>query len=109
MLSVAFVSSSRMRSLHQQFLQDSSLTDVITFPGDPEFGFAGEIIVCPAYAEQQAKHFHTGLDEEVKLYLIHGFLHLSGLNDKTPEECTVMRMAEAYCQEFLKDLPEVIR
>lgn len=106
---MAFVSSSRMRSLHQQFLQDASLTDVITFPGDPEFGLAGEVIICPAYAEQQAKHFDTGLDDEIKLYLIHGFLHLAGLNDKTPEECTVMRMAEAYCQEFLKDLPEVIR
>lgn len=106
---MAFVSSSRMRSLHQQFLQDASLTDVITFPGDPEFGLAGEVIICPVYAEQQAKHFDTGLDDEIKLYLIHGFLHLAGLNDKTPEECTVMRMAEAYCQEFSKGLPEVIR
>lgn len=109
MLSVAFVSSSRMRSLHQQFLQGSSLTDVITFPGDPEFGLAGEVIICPTYAEQQARRFDTGLDDEIKLYLIHGFLHLAGLNDKTPEECTVMRTAETYCQEFLKDLPEVIR
>lgn len=66
------------RSLHQQFLQDASLTDVTTFPGDPQFGLAGEIIVCLTYAEQQAKRFHTGLDDEIKLYLIHGFLHLAG-------------------------------
>lgn len=78
---------------------------MITFPGDPQFGLAGEIIVCLTYAEQQAKRFHTGLDDEIKLYLIHGFLHFAGLNDKNPDESTVMRMEEAYCKEFSKDLP----
>lgn len=102
-LSVSFVSESKMRQLHVQFLNDASITDVITFSGDPELDFAGEIVVCPKYAERQCLRYHNAFSREVELYLIHGFLHLAGLKDKTLEEARKMREAEIYCFNFLSD------
>jgi len=102
-LSISFVSEQRMRSLHQQFLNDPSITDVITFLGDPMMDLAGEVVVCPGYAEKQCKRYGTRFEREVTLYLVHGFLHLSGLKDKTPEDASSMRAAEVYCLQFLND------
>ena len=102
-LSISFVSEQRMRSLHQQFLNDPSITDVITFLGDPMMDLAGEVVVCPGYAEKQSKRYGNSLDREMMLYLVHGFLHLSGLKDKTPEDASNMRAAESYCLQFLNN------
>ncbi|MDR1590892.1 MAG: rRNA maturation RNase YbeY [Puniceicoccales bacterium] len=104
-LSVAFVSKKKIRALHGVFLGDDSATDVITFPGDPELNFAGEIVVCLSYALEQSKIYGTTFEEEVKLYLVHGFLHLCGLGDKTIEEAREMRLGEAFCINFLKNFP----
>jgi probable rRNA maturation factor len=103
-LNVSFVSKKKMREVHVQFLGDGSLTDVITFAGDPRFDFAGEIVVCPLYAWDQCKIYGTTFQDEVKLYLIHGFLHLAGLKDQTPKDTQMMRAGEAFCLDFLKDL-----
>jgi probable rRNA maturation factor len=104
-LSVAFVSKEKIRTVHGEFLGDDSPTDVITFPGDPELNFAGEIVVCPPYALEQSKFYGTTLRDEIKLYLVHGYLHLCGLEDKSEEEAQKMRSGEKYCLDFLKDFP----
>ena len=46
-LSIAILNQKEMEQLHSDYLQDSSLTDVITFDGDPEARTAGEICVSP--------------------------------------------------------------
>lgn len=101
-LSVSFVSPKKMRQLHGQYIGDNSSTDVITFLGDESLDFAGEIVVCPEYALNRTKDFGTTLEQEVTLYLIHGFLHLSGIKDKTPADAAKMRYAETVCQEFIQ-------
>ncbi|MDR2371570.1 MAG: rRNA maturation RNase YbeY, partial [Puniceicoccales bacterium] len=104
-LSVAFVPNEKIRAIHGEFLGDHSLTDVISFPGDPELNFAGEIVVCPLYAMEQSKFYNTTLCDEIKLYLVHGYLHLCGLKDKSEEEAQKMRSGEKYCLDFLKNFP----
>jgi probable rRNA maturation factor len=104
-LSVAFVPREKIRAIHSRFLGDNSPTDVITFPGDPELNFAGEIVVCPLYALDQSKNYNTTLCDEIKLYLVHGYLHLCGLKDKSEKEAQKMRSGEKYCLDFLKDFP----
>ncbi|MDR2806823.1 MAG: rRNA maturation RNase YbeY [Puniceicoccales bacterium] len=102
-LSLAFVSKKKIKEIHRQFLGDFSLTDVITFRGDRDLNFAGEIILCPVYARDQSKIYGTTFEEEVKLYLVHGYLHLCGLKDKTEKEAQEMRAAEIFCMNFLKN------
>lgn len=104
-LSIAFVSKQRIKDLHYQFFSDNSCTDVITFLGDTQFNSTGEIVVSPDYALSRLKEFNTSLEQEVTLYLIHGFLHLAGLKDKSPDDVIVMRAAEKYCLEFVNQFP----
>jgi probable rRNA maturation factor len=101
-LSVAFVSLQKLRSLHQKYLSDNTLTDVMTFVGDPKMSFAGEIVVAPAFARHQLTIYQTTFSEEVALYLVHGYLHLGGFDDGKPEDRARMREAERNYMQLLK-------
>jgi len=102
-LSVVFLDESTMGELHGRFLADPSPTDVITFPGDPSFGEAGEICAGAERAARVADAHNHGLDAELTLYLAHGWLHLAGYDDRTPGERARMRAAE---QEALAQVRE---
>lgn len=93
-LSIAFLDDNTLASLHDQFLDDPTTTDVMTFPGDPPNDFAGEICVSVDTALSAAETHNSPFHKELTLYLVHGFLHLSGLNDLTEKEKKVMRHAE---------------
>jgi probable rRNA maturation factor len=75
-ISVVLVSDRRMAELHHRFLQQPGPTDVITFQH-------GEIFVSAETARRQARRFGTSLGHELRLYLVHGLLHLHGFDDKT--------------------------
>ncbi|MDR1414063.1 MAG: rRNA maturation RNase YbeY [Puniceicoccales bacterium] len=101
-LSIAFLGEKKMRDIHCKFLADESLTDVITFPGDRETDFAGEICTSPDYAFENCKRYGTTFSEELNLYLIHGYLHLFGLNDTSESEKIRMREGENFCMSLAK-------
>ena len=110
-LSVAFLTKFEMIGLHKRFLGDDTLTDVITFDGDRAMDFAGEICVSPDYAYVSCLEHNTTFLEELTLYLVHGYLHLFGLNDISDSDILEMRQAEAYCMDLLKKrhaIPEFI-
>jgi len=74
-----------MARVHRDFLGILGATDVITFP-------YGEILVCASIAEARAREFGNTPTIEVALYVIHGLLHLSGLDDIDPADA--LQMAE---------------
>lgn len=102
-LSVVFLNKISMQDIHEQYLQDDTLTDVITFDGDEDMSFAGEICVSPDYAVVSSQEHNISFSEELSLYLVHGYLHLYGLNDLLPEDIVIMRAAEKKCMNILKD------
>jgi probable rRNA maturation factor len=73
---VALVSDKRIAEIHRRFMNDPNPTDVITFQH-------GEIVISVGTAKRQAREFGTSLDHELRLYLVHGLLHLHGFDDKT--------------------------
>ncbi|MFM7208221.1 MAG: rRNA maturation RNase YbeY [Verrucomicrobiota bacterium] len=95
-LSVAFVGDREIARLHADFLDDPSVTDVITFPGEPHPAepFAGEICINVDQARRAAREHGQSLAEELQLYLVHGWLHLAGFDDRTPRQVAAMRAAE---------------
>jgi probable rRNA maturation factor len=101
-LSVAFLSEGDMCNIHKKFLNDSSLTDVVTFRGDSDFGYAGEICVSPEYARRACREFKTTFCYELTLYLVHGYLHLSGLDDIEKLDHLRMCEAEKICMNRLQ-------
>ena len=57
-LSIAILSDAKVAEIHGDFLDDPTETDVITFPGDPDMEFAGEI--CVSADRALATHVETG-------------------------------------------------
>ena len=75
-IDVVLVSDRRMAELHQRFLNEPGPTDVITFQH-------GEIVISVETAKRQARAFGTSMELELRLYVVHGLLHLCGFDDKT--------------------------
>jgi probable rRNA maturation factor len=100
-LSLAFLSISEMCHLHGQFIGDSSLTDVLTFWGDEAMDFAGEICLSPDCALVNCAIHGTAFSDELCLYLVHGYLHLYGLDDGNAVEVEKMRRGEDFCMALL--------
>jgi len=97
-LSVAFVGDAEIARVHGEFMDDPTVTDVITFPGDTLAGgepFAGEIVLNVAQARREGPAHGQTARAELLLYLVHGWLHLAGYRDKSPVQAKRMRAAEA--------------
>jgi probable rRNA maturation factor len=90
-LSIALVDDATIAALNQQFLNHAGPTDVISFDlGDD----LGEIIVSAERAVIVARRHRLPPHAELALYLVHGLLHLAGLDDRTPAQRRSMRRAE---------------
>jgi probable rRNA maturation factor len=73
---VLVVSDRKISDLHRRFMHISGPTDVITFEH-------GELFISAETACRQAKIFGTTFERELRLYTVHGLLHLHGFDDKT--------------------------
>lgn len=93
-LDIVWMGAEEHDRLHARALDDPTPTDVITFPyGDPDL--FGEIVVNLDMALEQATSRTIPMLDEVALYVVHGALHLLGLDDATEEQRVAMRAAEA--------------
>lgn len=106
-LSIVFLTDEEMARVHGSFLQKMTPTDVLTFPGDETHGHAGEICVSVDRAEYEAEHRGHNLAHELTLYLVHGWLHLSGLDDHNPEDRREMRRAETLLLSNLERVGKI--
>ena len=73
-IDVVLVSDRKISELHRRFMHIRGPTDVITFQH-------GEIFISVETARCQAEAFGTSLQDELRLYLVHGLLHLHGFDD----------------------------
>jgi probable rRNA maturation factor len=86
-VSIWLISDRRMALLHRRFLGQSGPTDVLTFQH-------GEIFISVHTARRHARAFENSLLRELKLYIVHGLLHLHGFDDQTPSESHKMKAAQ---------------
>jgi rRNA maturation RNase YbeY len=93
-LNVILVDDEYLRSLHREYLQEDSYTDVMTFPIDEGENREAEIYVSLDRARHNAKRFNVRIDEEIARLIIHGLLHLKGFDDKNKISQTKMRREE---------------
>jgi len=100
-LSLVFMSDLALAQIHDDFLDDPTETDVITFEGDTALGSAGEICVSADRAAHYADSHHRDFSNELTLYLVHGWLHLAGYDDLEPTKKRRMRAAEARAISIL--------
>jgi probable rRNA maturation factor len=91
-IDVAIVSDRVIAKVHAQFMNLPDPTDVITFDH-------GEIVVSAETALANAPDYGHCLEEEIALYVIHGFLHLNGFEDATARAASRMHKIQG---EILK-------
>ncbi len=92
---------------NQEYFGKARPTDVISFRYDPvpgeEEGFTGDLIINVDRAVQRGAE-EKGADYELALYMAHGFDHLSGAEDDTPEKKKAMLDTEtAWLEEAADD------
>ncbi len=76
---VVLVSDATIATVHGEFMDDPTPTDVITF-------HHGEILVSTETAETAATEYKHPAGRETLLYIIHGFLHLNGHHDSETDD-----------------------
>lgn len=85
-ISVFLVGEKRIAELNERYVHHTGPTDVITFDytDDARPGWlGGDIIVCVPVALRQAAQFRDPWQKEILRYVIHGVLHLRGMDDHT--------------------------
>ena len=86
-ISVLIVSDRKIASLHRQFMNESGPTDVITFQH-------GEIFIGAESARRNARRFGNAFERELRLYVVHGFLHLHGFDDRNAASARRMQVVQ---------------
>jgi len=96
-LSIAVIDDTQMSQLHAEFMGDPSPTDVLTFDlrdhAETE-AIEGEIVVSADTARREAAQRKLAPEQELLRYVIHGVLHLRGMDDGSPSGRQQMRRAE---------------
>ena len=89
-----FVNDDKILETNNQFLGHDYYTDIITFDYDEGDVLNGDLVISLDTVRSNAELFKKDYDEELHRVIIHGILHLCGLNDKGPGEREQMEAAE---------------
>lgn len=89
-----FVDDSRILAANREYLGHDYYTDIITFDYDEGQTINGDILISLDTVSSNAEKFGRPYDEELHRVIIHGILHLCGINDKGPGEREKMEKAE---------------
>jgi probable rRNA maturation factor len=89
-----------MQRLNAQFLGKDYPTDVLSFPSGGRDGFLGEIAISLDRAEEQAPEYGHSVEDELCILMLHGVLHLMGLDHE--RDRGRMRGVEARWRKALK-------
>ncbi len=93
-ISYLFCDDEKILEVNQEYLNHDFYTDIITFDYSEENTLSGDIIISLQTVESNSQMYKTDFLEELHRVIIHGILHLSGLNDESEEEEKAMRDAE---------------
>lgn len=85
-VSILLADDEELEHLNTAFRGKNKPTDVLSFPADElSEGHAGDIAISLETAARQAAEFGHSLQSEVKILLLHGLLHLNGMDHETDE------------------------
>ncbi len=92
-LTIVITDAERVRELNRTYRGVDAPTDVLSFPmqGEPlpeeaSVPYLGDVVIAYPVAEQQARELGHSPQEELRLLVVHGVLHLLGYDHATPEE-----------------------
>ena len=89
-----FVDDEKILEVNREYLGHDYYTDIITFDYDEDDVVSGDLVISLDTVRSNAELFQKDFDEELHRVIIHGVLHLCGINDKGPGEREIMEAAE---------------
>ena len=89
-----FCNDERILEVNREYLQHDYYTDIITFDYTEDDVISGDLFISLDTVRTNSEQFATEYDEELHRTIIHGILHLCGINDKGPGEREMMEEAE---------------
>lgn len=89
-----FCSDEKILKVNREYLQHDYYTDIITFDYCEGNVISGDLFISLDTVKTNSEQFNTEYDEELHRTIIHGILHLCGINDKGPGEREIMEKAE---------------
>ena len=101
-----FVDDEKILEINREYLGHDYYTDIITFDYDEGDVLNGDIVISVDTVRSNAEQFGKSFDDELHRVIIHGILHLCGINDKGPGERELMEAAEDRALTLLKLLSD---
>lgn len=95
-----FVDDEKILEVNNEYLGHNYYTDIITFDYDEGDVINGDIVISLDTVRTNAEQFGKEYDEELYRVIIHGILHLCGIDDKGPGEREIMEVAENKALEM---------
>ena len=95
-----FCNDERIIEVNREYLQHDYYTDIITFDYTEGDIIGGDLFISLDTVKTNSEQFSTPYDEELHRTIIHGILHLCGINDKGPGEREIMEAAENRALEM---------
>ena len=89
-----FCDDEKILEVTREYLQHDYYTDIITFDYDEGDTINGDLVISLDTVRTNAEQFGKAYEEELMRVIIHGILHLCGINDKGPGEREIMEAAE---------------
>lgn len=89
-----FCDDEKILEVNREYLQHDYYTDIITFDYDEGKQINGDLVISLDTVRTNAELFGKEYEEELYRVIIHGILHLCGINDKGPGEREIMEEAE---------------
>ncbi|MBR4268355.1 MAG: rRNA maturation RNase YbeY [Prevotella sp.] len=89
-----FCDDEKILEVNREYLQHDYYTDIITFDYDEGDQINGDLVISLDTVRTNAELFGKTYEEELHRVIIHGILHLCGINDKGPGEREIMEAAE---------------
>ena len=93
-LTFLFTTDQEMLRLNQEHLKHDYFTDILTFPKPSGQGVSADIVISIDRVRENAKTLGNRTLDETHRVMAHGVLHLTGLEDDTPQAQQQMRKAE---------------
>ena len=89
-----FCSDEKILEVNRQYLEHDYYTDIITFDYTEGNRISGDLFISLDTVRTNAEQFDQAYERELHRVIIHGILHLCGINDKGPGEREIMEAEE---------------
>ena len=101
-----FVDNEKILEVNKEYLGHDYYTDIITFDYDEDDVISGDLVISLDTVRTNAEKFGKEYTEELNRVIIHGILHLCGINDKGPGEREIMEANENKALAILASLQD---